>query len=200
MSVKSFSELEQQLGNYRPNKKWYRRLVKRSAVAIILRDGEQGIEVLMIKRAQREGDPWSGHMGFPGGRAEAQDAHNLHTARRETLEEIGLDTEQHTRYMGRLSDINACAKQKLQAMVVTPYVLALESKSSAATELSLSHHEVEEVVWVPLDFLGDTANRQRMTYRRQKQLLDMPCYYFEERRIWGMSLMMLDELVKLLRQ
>ena len=40
---------------------------KRAAVVIGLRDGSAGPEILMIQRAVREGDPWSGHMGFPGG-------------------------------------------------------------------------------------------------------------------------------------
>src|SRR5258706_15931093 len=42
----------------------------RAAVALILRDGPQGIEVLFIRRAEHPQDPWSGQMAFPGGRAE----------------------------------------------------------------------------------------------------------------------------------
>ena len=45
-----------------------RRLQKRSAVAMILQVREGELHILMIKRAEREGDPWSGHMAFPGGR------------------------------------------------------------------------------------------------------------------------------------
>ena len=41
---------------------------KRAAVAISVRSGVSGPEILMIQRAVRQGDPWSGHMGFPGGR------------------------------------------------------------------------------------------------------------------------------------
>ena len=39
-----------------------------AAVAVVLRDGEEGAELVMIRRAHREGDPWSGHMALPGGR------------------------------------------------------------------------------------------------------------------------------------
>ena len=194
MSLKSFQQLQQDLGEYRPNKKWYRQLVKRSAVAIILREAEQGIECLMIKRAQREGDPWSGHMGFPGGRAEPEDKHNLQTARRETLEEIGLDTKKHARYLGRLSDLNARAQRKLKAMVVSSYVFLLERDVA----LSLND-EVDEVVWVPLNFLADHNNREQMFFKREKLELQLPCYHYQGRHIWGMSLRMLDELLALLK-
>jgi hypothetical protein len=51
------------------------------------------------------------------------------------------------------------------------------------------------VVWVPLEFLLDTDNRQEMVWERNGIRLTMPCYFYEERRIWGLSLRMLDELM-----
>src|SRR6476646_9126644 len=63
----------------------------RAAVAAIMRERNGRAEILFIKRAERESDPWSGHMAFPGGRREPSDETLLHTARRETLEEVGLD-------------------------------------------------------------------------------------------------------------
>ena len=49
----------------------------RAAVAIMVREGSDATEMLMIRRATREGDPWSGHMGFPGGRRDPEDASNF---------------------------------------------------------------------------------------------------------------------------
>src|SRR6185295_3323821 len=63
----------------------------RAAVAAILRESATDLEALLIRRAEREDDPWSGHMAFPGGRRGAADRDIEETARRETLEEIGLD-------------------------------------------------------------------------------------------------------------
>src|SRR5437870_1501228 len=63
---------------------------RRAAVAIVLRDGASGIEVLFIHRAEHPDDPWSGHMAFPGGRAEDGEPPVL-TAMRESAEEVGLD-------------------------------------------------------------------------------------------------------------
>ena len=63
-----------------------------AAILLALRartDGEP--ELLMIKRAEAEGDPWSGHVACPGGRMEPEDHDLAVTAVRETLEETGDD-------------------------------------------------------------------------------------------------------------
>ena len=59
------------------------------------------------------------------------------------------------------------------------------------------NHEVAEVVWVPLEFLLDTDNQQEMTWHFGGARIPMPCYLYEGRRIWGLSLMMLGELMDL---
>ncbi len=178
----------------KPKKKWYRRFCKRAAVAIILRQGKCGLEALMIKRAEREGDPWSGQMGFPGGRAEQSDRNNLHTATRESWEEIGLDMKQHTDVVGRLSDLLAQPHRWRKPMVVTPYLFSIQQ----VPELT-ANYEVAEVVWIPLSFLVNKNNRQSMKITRQNIEMTLPCYFYNEQRIWGMSLRMLDELTLALK-
>jgi 8-oxo-dGTP pyrophosphatase MutT (NUDIX family) len=76
----------------------------RAAVALILRSSPAGAEVLFIERAAHAGDPWSGDLGFPGGKVETDDRDARLAAERETREEIGLDLG-GARYLGRLSDI-----------------------------------------------------------------------------------------------
>ena len=72
----------------------------RAAVAMIFREVEDEPEILLIRRADREGDPWSGHIAFPGGRVDPTDISTQATAERETLEEIGLDLQKHGRCVG----------------------------------------------------------------------------------------------------
>jgi hypothetical protein len=62
----------------------------RAAVALILRTGSCGLEMLFIERALRADDPWSGDLGFPGGKVEAGERDPRLTAERETMEEIAL--------------------------------------------------------------------------------------------------------------
>ena len=54
-------------------------------MAVIFRGLGDDEEVLLIRRAEREGDPWSGQVAFPGGMVNAEDERFEDTARRETV-------------------------------------------------------------------------------------------------------------------
>ena len=77
--------------------------VRLAAILLVLRardDGEP--ELLMIKRAEAEGDPWSGHIACPGGRMEPADRNLEVTAVRGVLigswaNSAGLTYERRTR-------------------------------------------------------------------------------------------------------
>ena len=69
-----------------------------SGTVAVLRDGIEGLEVLMLKRAASERDVFSGLWVFPGGKVEEVDQRGggeqevaRRAAQRETLEEAGLD-------------------------------------------------------------------------------------------------------------
>ena len=188
----SLTLISEQLAGFEPNRSPERRSQRRSAVALLIREREtDGTEVLMIERSHREGDPWSGHMAFPGGRMDADDAHSYDAAKRETREEIGFDIDAGGRYLGRLSDINTHLRSGSSAMLVTPFVFALEG----TPELALNH-EVADTLWVPLAFFADAGNRDCMQWQHDGMELQLPCYFFQGRRIWGLSLGMLDEFLR----
>lgn len=179
---------------HQPRRRMMRRVLARSAVALFLADHlPDGLAVLMIKRAEREGDPWSGHMAFPGGRKDPADRNSLATAKRETAEEIGLEVEHHARLITRLSDVITHPRLRGGPMVITPYVFQLRS----LPEL-VPNHEVAATVWVPLAFLAERANRQKMRWAPNGVPIELPCYLYGEYRIWGLSLLMLDELLDVL--
>jgi 8-oxo-dGTP pyrophosphatase MutT (NUDIX family) len=192
LSVSLLQLIETRLGDHNPGRKLLRRLMKRSAVAMILQVREGELHILMIKRAEREGDPWSGHMAFPGGRMDKTDAHGYAVAVRETEEEIGLTLGDEGCCIGRLSDISARPHRGALGMAVTPFVFRLEREVEFTP-----NYEVAEVVWVPLEFLLDEDNRQEMIWRYRGAEIPVPCYWYEGRCIWGLSLMMLGELLDL---
>jgi len=60
-----------------------------AAVAMLLY-GAPPDEIFFIVRAQHQDDPWSGDIGFPGGKIECGESIK-ETAERETLEEVAID-------------------------------------------------------------------------------------------------------------
>lgn len=193
MSVALLQLAEDRLARHRARRHLLRPMMQRAAVAIILKVFKGELHVLMIRRAERQGDPWSGHMAFPGGRLETRDANGFACAVRETEEEIGFTLGDEDNCLGRLSELNARARRLTRGLAITPFVFRVDR------DLALSpNHEVAEVVWVPLEFLLDPDNRSSMRWERGRMTLNMPCYVYEGRRIWGLSLKMLDELMDLI--
>ena len=192
LSVSLLQLIEARLPAYSPKKPLLRPLMKRSAVAMVLQVRQGELNILMIKRAEREGDPWSGHMAFPGGRMDKTDANGYSVAVRETEEEVGLTLGPQDRCLGRLSDLNARPRKHTLGMAVCPFIFHLEREVEFTP-----NYEGAEVVWVPLEFLLDSGNREKMTWDYKGVKIPLPCYQYEQRCIWGLSLMMLDELMDL---
>ena len=154
-----------------------------AAVAIVLRARSNETEVLLMRRAERAGDRWSGQIGLPGGHAEPADQDLLATARREAREEVGVDLGRDARLLGHLPAVQARARGQVLQMWITPFVFALET--SVEPTLSV---EATEVFWFPL--VRARAGELPWTYRylhndEEERLL--PAWRFEERVVWGLT-------------
>jgi 8-oxo-dGTP pyrophosphatase MutT (NUDIX family) len=124
--------------------------VRRAAILLALRarvDGEP--ELLMIKRAEAESDPWSGHIACPGGRMEPDDRDLAVTAVRETWEETGVDVARDGRLLGHLDDLYP-RTPTLPPIVIRPYIALVRADVAIVPS-----HEVAAAFWVPLSALAE---------------------------------------------
>jgi 8-oxo-dGTP pyrophosphatase MutT (NUDIX family) len=154
----------------------------RAAVAVVLRDGPRGIEILFIRRAEHPADPWSGQMAFPGGRAEKDDADRLATALRETREEIGIDLGREAEYLGALDEVRAMARMRPLDLAISPFVFRLRGRVDPVLST-----EVRSLHWLPLDELLGPSRRSTHDYEHQGDTLQFPCLRVEELVIWGLT-------------
>lgn len=164
----------------------------RAAVAIVLRGQDSEAQILFIRRAEHPNDPWSGHMAFPGGRAHSDEmTHTRLAAERETWEELGFALTESAHYIGRMSDILATAKGRHIPLVITPWVYTVD-----AVPALVPNYEVAEALWIPLRFFTE-ANREHFDYEFSGHRLELPMFNYDGRKIWGLTLRMLDELLEI---
>ena len=163
-----------------------------AAVAAVLRAAPGGADILFIRRAEHPDDPWSGDMGWPGGHLDARDQTPLAAAVRETREELALDLDADASLIGRLPAVRTHLQRGEGPLWVAPFVFALRGAPPL-----VPNHEVQEAVWVPLGFLLERSNRGTFVWSGRGVPLTMPCYRYEGRLIWGLTLRMLDDLLSL---
>ncbi|MDE2847738.1 MAG: CoA pyrophosphatase [Gemmatimonadota bacterium] len=116
-----------------------------AAVAVLLRAAVGGTELLFLQRAQRKGDPWSGHVSFPGGKIDASDVSPRHTAIRETREETAFDLD-YADFICRLDD----QATHLGKVHVAGFVFYLANGSDPTL-----NQEIRNAFWLPLADLMD---------------------------------------------
>lgn len=164
-----------------------------AAVAAIFRESFGFTEILLIERAHREGDPWSGHMALPGGRRAAADPGLHTTATRETLEEIGVDLARSARLLGVLPAEDATGRGSASQLHIVPFVFELTED----VDFTLNH-EVKEALWTPIEPLlrGERRTSVRIDY--QGQAWDLPGWSVEGRTVWGLTYRMLSTVFRLL--
>ena len=163
--------------------------VSRAAVAMVI--GPHGMLRMMV-RAEREGDPWSGHVGFPGGREELDDRDLLATACRETREEVGWVLSEAD-CLGPLDPVRSPVGGRSD-VVVRPFVFWVDRPLQERL-----NHEVAEVFSVSLATLMEGVGRGDFTLRWSEHEATLPCVRIGGRRLWGMSLRMVDDLLERLR-
>jgi 8-oxo-dGTP pyrophosphatase MutT (NUDIX family) len=165
-----------------------------AAVALVLRGAVlDEAELLFIRRAERGGDPWSGHVAFPGGRRDATDATLEVTARRETREELALDLDADAELLGVLDDLRPRAAA-LPSIAVRPYVFQL-----SRDVVLVPNEEVHSTFWVPVSELLDPARTVEHVFDRDGAQMRFSAYQCGDDVVWGMTERLVTQLLAVAR-
>lgn len=169
-----------------PERRW-------AAIALLLRLGDaREPELLMIKRAEHAGDPWSGHVAVPGGRMDSGDTDLAFTAMRETREETGIDLTRVGRILGTLDDV-APRTPYLPPISIRPFVVAAPSALAVTPS-----EEVAQWFWVPLSAIRDERAWGTSSVLVRGAPRDELTFTWREHVVWGLTHRVLRQLVSVL--
>ncbi|HEY4101366.1 MAG TPA: CoA pyrophosphatase [Gemmatimonadales bacterium] len=149
----------------------------RAAVALALAPNPD--QILLIRRAERVGDPWSGHLALPGGRRQDDDPDLLATAIRETFEETGIQLQREW-CVAQLDDL-VPRTPTLPPIVVRPFVFVIDRAHEPGTS-----GEVVQSMWTSIEALA----RAGVVTRRidvKGSLRDVAGYAIGDGLLWGMT-------------
>lgn len=147
--------------------------------------------VLLIRRADRQGDPWSGHMGLPGGRLDAGDRDLLATAIRETQEEVGVTLDPDS-LLGVLDDVTPRTPLP-RPVVVRPFIFALPERPRLNPNV-----EVSFTLWVSLEELRSSGVYREALLRIRGEDRSFPAYHLGPHVVWGLTERILTPLLEVL--
>lgn len=141
-------------------------------------------EIILTLRSKRL-STHSGEVAFPGGRRDPGDVDLQFTALRETHEEIGLRPE--------LIDVIGPMDSLVSrfGIKVTPYVGILPE----VYELTPNADEIEEIFTVPVRYLLEDPREMTHRIDYEGRSWYVPSYRYEGFKIWGLTALMLTELM-----
>lgn len=143
--------------------------------------------VLLMRRAEREGDSWSGHWALPGGRRDRTDRDLLHTALRELEEEcaIRLDRAQ----MERALPARTARRRTPPFLAVSPFVFRVPSQLPATPD----EREAVDTLWAPLDMLRDRRRHALGPVPGRPPTILFPGIALEGAPLWGFTYRLLED-------
>jgi 8-oxo-dGTP pyrophosphatase MutT (NUDIX family) len=156
-----------------------------AAVSMIVRD-RRSPSVLLIKRAEREGDPWSGQIAFPGGKMQSGDKTAKDTAIRETLEEVGVDLNRVAEFLG----YGTVTTTHTGTMDVVPSVFELKEGAEITP-----NQEVASFRWVEIDELLSPSARTSYRLNYRGNAVEMPAYVVGDYVVWGLTYRILNSML-----
>lgn len=159
--------------------------IKKSSVLLLLFEEENDLNVCLIKRPAHM-KHHAGQVAFPGGKIENYET-PLHTALRETTEEIGV-TPDSVKIAGSLSEVYI----NVSNFLVLPFIGWTDSKP----EWKINKQEVEKVFSFPILKFGN--KKEYSLVSTTTGTMEVPCFRFENEIIWGATAMIIQEFTDLI--
>jgi 8-oxo-dGTP pyrophosphatase MutT (NUDIX family) len=156
-----------------------------AAVAILIKEIEDDLELFLVKRAVVNGDPWSGDIAFPGGKRSSEDNNIYDTAKRELREETGIDLNGFE-FVG----VMPIEQSNIETPItVQPFIFYFKDMPS----IKLSY-ELQSYLWAPLRELKATRTRSSVKGS------DVPIFSFNDEVVWGLTFRILEKFLDLLEE
>ncbi|ARU56262.1 NUDIX hydrolase [Oleiphilus messinensis] len=155
------------------------RLYYHAAVAI-LKTKSFPNQILVVQRATRSGDPWSGDAAFPGGKSDPLDRSLEATAKRELMEETSISLNMDASY--KLNRKITRVHHALKPMFITPFVFEVETPITTHLNSELSNAQ-----WIPIQTLRTQQFKSSYRWRTPYGSINVPCYRFNGIVIWGLT-------------
>lgn len=174
-------KLRERLQAHRPR----RSALRLPEAAVLLPIVDRPEPTLLFTRRAAHLNTHGGQVAFPGGKREAQDPDLLTTALRESEEEIALPRER-VELLGRLSDVVS-----LHGLRVTPWVGMIPP----GLPLTPDPGELDAIFEVPLSLFLEDRRHHTDVIPHAGVLHYVPNYHVDGQVIWGLSAMMLVELL-----
>jgi 8-oxo-dGTP pyrophosphatase MutT (NUDIX family) len=154
--------------------------VPEAAVALV-RAREPEESILLIRRAERENDPWSGQWSFPGGRRDREDPDLLQTALRELEEECGISLDRE--HMKDVLAPTLAGRRVGRFVLVAPFSFHVDAKLPTV----LNPHEAVEAIWTPLRVLEDPARHGLRPVPSLPSHMLFPSVQLNGTPLWGFT-------------
>jgi 8-oxo-dGTP pyrophosphatase MutT (NUDIX family) len=155
-----------------------------AAVVVLLREAVQDFQVLLVKRAEKSDDPWSGQTALPGGKRSPEDRDLKETVVRETLEETSINLLDGCRFLGTIESLRSTRRPEMK---ILPFVVLLEEEKI----ISLNE-ELTGYFWVPLKELAQHGETAKLSFG------EYPAYIIENHVIWGLTYRILNKFIDIL--
>jgi 8-oxo-dGTP pyrophosphatase MutT (NUDIX family) len=185
-----FDTLEARLTSHSPRPLNLPGLVLRESSVLVPLFEREGVPYILFTRRPAHLRTHANQFSFPGGGRDPEDATPLHTALRETEEELGIERSR-VRVLGMLDEVPTITSFRIQ-----PFVALVPGDG----QYRLSEEEVEFVLEVPLARLLDPAIRRIERFSRQETEYDVYFYTYDSHVIWGATARILFNLLEHISQ